>query len=105
MTIHVTEASNRVEIAINGQLGIEDQQVLVNVVHEHGQKRDYCIHLDQVPYLDSMGLGMLLVLREQLEHNEQLQLHNPTPQVMEQLAMMRFNDLFAIYNKGEAKDI
>lgn len=98
MDFHLHQDQLSVRVALCGRLTFA----------QHGAFRDVVARLDdlgeavvldlaEVDFIDSAGLGMLLVAREQVaRRGGRISLCNATGQVGRMLALAKFGDFFAI---------
>lgn len=93
-------ADNRgVVIALQGKLDPEAVQELhpqVQEVYQAGVRR-FVFDLNDLTYLSSMGVRLLLGLRNQVKNEGRVALCRPSPTIMSLLETMKLTDIFPIY--------
>jgi stage II sporulation protein AA (anti-sigma F factor antagonist) len=96
MQYRAKEDGNGKEVFLSGSFKFTDNNVfreIINDIEDFGGN-DYVLDLDGLEYIDSAGLGMLLIAREMAEKNSlQLRLRRPQGQVQQMLQVTKFIDL------------
>ncbi|ABK44595.1 anti-sigma-factor antagonist [Magnetococcus marinus MC-1] len=97
MEIQQSIDAERVVLVLRGDLNHCAHQTFMRVIHSLSPDTRCTIHLDMVASIDSAGLGMLLVLFEQLGSKPKtVLLCNPCRQVAGALRNSNFYALFEI---------
>ncbi len=94
-----TSDNRGVVIALQGKLDPEAVQELhpqVQEVYQAGVRR-FVFDLSELSYLSSMGVRLLLGLRNQVKQDGQVVLCHPSAEIMSLVDMMKLNDIFPIY--------
>jgi len=85
-------------------LGHSDERVLAEVVRvlESGAAR-VLINLDQVPYMDSAGMGALVTCgKRAVERGAALKLLNPSKRVYDLLTLVKLDRVFEMFHDETA---
>ena len=93
------QAGNSALVLLKGQFTFTDNERfrhLLNLVLEQ-RPAQFWIDLEEVSYIDSAALGMLLLLRERMEEEKLiLTLRSPHGQVKQLFDLSKFDNLFTI---------
>jgi len=90
---------NTGQIAMSGEFTFPDVDPFKQMIMELVQKRGAAITLDlsKLEFIDSSGLGMLLLARGEVQKNEcELILAHPVGQVKRMFSLAKFNKLFTV---------
>ncbi len=96
MQYRAKEEGHSKELFLSGSFNFSDNSVFREIIKdmEDYGGQDYVLDLDGLEYIDSAGLGMLLIARETAEKKSlQLCLRRPQGQVQQMLQVTRFIDL------------
>ncbi len=87
------------EVAIKGKITFSDHMDFKNIIHAVNDNscQKVTLNLENVEFIDSAALGMMLLLRDETEKNGKgLLLKTPKGQVKKMFQVSRFYDLFDI---------
>lgn len=88
-----------VEVALKGRLEFTDHERMRDVVTLIAAEKpsSLIINLADLEFIDSAGLGMMLILQEECERfGASLRLRNPTGEVLRSLELARLNEILSI---------
>lgn len=95
------EVENTLEIHIRGRFDFPVYSEFRNAYLQGDSKTRYVIDLEQIEYLDSSALGMMLLLRDHAGgETADITLRNCRPELLRILTVARFNDLFKLCSAG-----
>lgn len=86
-------------VVMRGQFTFSDNPAFRHVLEQIGKPevQRIVMHLEQVDFVDSAALGMLLLARDEAEkHQKSILLSGATGQVKKTFEMARFNMLFSM---------
>lgn len=95
MEFDIRDTGNEITASLSGQLGFQDNgdfRRLVAGLDDDGKA--LVLDLTGLDFIDSAGLGMLLVLKE--SHERAVRLRTAPGQVARLLELARFSDFFSI---------
>jgi anti-anti-sigma factor len=87
------------DVTLTGSFTFNDHQNYREILQkiEEGDVHKVVLHLQQVDFIDSAALGMLLLAQDAIEHhNKSLVLSGAVGQVKKMFDLARFEDLFTI---------
>ncbi|MBP2231305.1 stage II sporulation protein AA (anti-sigma F factor antagonist) [Azospirillum agricola] len=99
MQFQTRSTSDEVEVRLNGRLEFTDHDRLSDIVGLlDGQRaRRFTIDLSGLEFLDSAGLGMLLILQEEAEQrNIKLTVRGPQGDVKRSIDLARIGEIITI---------
>ncbi len=99
MIFKVNNAGEKLEVTFKGRLTFADYNAFRQITDLIGtiDNQQVIFDLDGLEYIDSAGLGMLLLSREKVsENNGFIKLKNPSGQVKKMLSLGKFDNLFGI---------
>ncbi|MEG3641371.1 STAS domain-containing protein [Magnetococcus sp. PR-3] len=97
MDIQRIEEGDQIALVLKGELNHFAHQPFMKSIQTLQPNHTCTIHMDMVNTIDSAGLGMLLVLFEQMGSKpKKVKLCNPTPQVSGALKNSNFFSLFEV---------
>jgi len=106
MKVEVTNVSNVAVLSPKGELDLSSSRTLEKIIGEQMDEgcKDIVIDFEDVPFLDTSGIGALITSLISLKNKEgNLKLSSLEPQVKRTLQMAGLTKIFEIYNnKGEA---
>ena len=99
MKYEISDAEGRTVLHVSGEMTISDRGEFDGLparIFRSGS-RDVVVDMTGLEYLDSAGLGMLLMLHKKAtEQGARVTIRNPGGEVKEVLELARFGILFAI---------
>ena len=102
MEIHVREAGLVTVLDLSGKLTLyQGHALLLDTVDRllHGGTGRILINLDQVPYMDSAGIGALVTCyKRALERGSTLKLLNPRKRVFDVLHLVKLDGIFECFH-------
>lgn len=104
MIYRVDSIGEKLSITFKGRLTFADYNSFRQVVELIGTVENQICTFDiqELDYIDSAGLGMLLLSREKAqENNASIMLQNPSGQVKKMLEIGKFENLFEINYTSE----
>lgn len=99
MEYSIQNHNNGIEITLEGHLTFSDNQKFKQIIDYTLESDPVHINLDfrQVEFIDSAGLGMLLLLRDACQNKHiPVTIHSPRGQVERILMISKFDQLFNI---------
>ena len=99
MELAIQTNNDHVTVKISGQFTFADNQKFKHVIELLSQEGLHGINLDfsQVSFIDSAGLGMLLLLRDQCQNNHiSISIQNAKGQVEKVFLISKFDQLFTM---------
>lgn len=99
MELQLTQSHDTLTAVISGSFTFTDNPVFSRVLSASKQPdiQYITLNLTKVEYIDSAGLGMLLMLRDHCNQiGQQLILFSPTGQVEKVFSVAKFDELFQI---------
>lgn len=106
MKVEVTNVSKVAVLSPKGELDLSSSRTLEKIIGEQMDEgcKDIVIDFEDVPFLDTSGIGALITSLISLKNKEgNLKLSSLEPQVKRTLQMAGLTKIFEIYNnKGEA---
>jgi len=99
MKYHLTTETDGLRIGLEETLGFKDHQEFRRLVSDVVERRPSRVRLDlsRLSMLDSAGLGLLVILNEQVKQGGGcVSLSRPNEDVKRLLAVVEFDKLFAI---------
>lgn len=95
MRFETRDLGSELEVTLHGRLALKDNEIfqeLMDLLQEAGG-RPVVLDLAAVDYMDSAGLGKLIILREQAQsRNTALSLRNPRGRVRDILELARLGE-------------
>jgi anti-anti-sigma factor len=88
-------------VALSGELTFADHEVFREIADRlfKGARRSVAIDLSRLEFIDSAGLGMLLIARDEaIKAERKVVLRNPQGQVKRIFAATNFDTLFTVEN-------
>ena len=99
MDVIINNEQEGMKVRMSGQFTFADNQKFREVLDITQQLEVKFIEIDfaQVDFIDSAGLGMLLLLRDACQHRHvPISLHSPQGQVEKIFNVSKFDQLFSI---------
>lgn len=99
MKYSIDSTPGKVHIAIKGRLTYTDYNNFSHITHAVGEEENQQCTLDlsELDFIDSAGLGMLLLARDQASKQQaQITLKSPQGQVLKMLELGKFDTIFLI---------
>jgi anti-anti-sigma factor len=97
--MEITVDRNAGRIAVSGEFTFTDQAPFKDVITELFQAKGAAVSIDlsKLEFIDSAGLGMLLLARDEAKKSErELILMHPAGQVKRMFGVTKFNKLFTV---------
>lgn len=94
VSINVVEEAGAVRIAVRGRFDLSLQAAFRGAYEKAGKQCAFVVDLSLVDYMDSAGLGLLLLLREHASGGPQVTLLGPNAKVARILRIASFHKLF-----------
>jgi anti-anti-sigma factor len=93
----INKNGDRIELLLEGRFTFADHESFHRLIDELGDSQpSHCIiDLSSVTYLDSAAVGMLLLMRERLDHGR-IALKGGCPSVKELIRIAKLGTLFEI---------
>ena len=101
MDYNVSQQNNKVVVHLNGQFVFTDNQKFRQILELANQDNVRAVELNfaHVDFIDSAGLGMLLLLRDQCQaRNVNVAITGATGQVERIFVISKFDQLFSIHS-------
>lgn len=102
MEIHVREEGPVTVLDLSGKMTLhQGDALLLDTVDRllHGGPSRILINLDQVPYIDSAGIGALVsCYRRAVERGSTLKLLNPKRRVFDLLHLVKLDEIFECFH-------
>lgn len=99
MEHHIKIADMHASVTLSGQLTFPDAKKFKDILDLTTDNSIKSISLDfiEITFIDSSGLGMLLLLRDDCKtNNKNLTIYSPQGQVEKMFRVSKFYDLFTI---------
>ncbi len=99
MDYNISESGNLTLVKMSGQFTFSDINKFKNILDlvMQNKTRAISLNLADVTFIDSSSMGMLLLLRDECEHNNiSLTLNSPQGQVEKIFHISKFYQLFSI---------
>lgn len=99
MLYKIITTGRKLEIEFNGRLTYSDYSLFRQITDIIGgsPNQDCIFNLSKLEFIDSAGLGMLLLARDKIQDcRGHITLINPSGQVKKMIELGRFNALFTI---------
>lgn len=99
MEYAISNQNQKLEVHLSGQLTFADHQKFKHIIEVMAAAKPEVLemHFASVDFIDSAGLGMLLLLRDQCQNqNISLFLHSVRGQVEKIFIISRFDQLFTL---------
>jgi anti-anti-sigma factor len=104
MQYQVSTRNNTIEVKVCDKITFTDIEGLREIINEmlHSDAGAMVMNLQDVEFIDSAGLGMLLLARDELAKKDgNLILRHPTGQVKRMFDVANFDALFTIEISGD----
>ena len=95
----INSTPEKVHITIKGRLTYTDYNSFNYITHAVGENsnQQYTIDLSELDFIDSAGMGMLLLARDKAsKHKAQITIKSPQGQVKKMLELGKFDTIFLI---------
>jgi anti-anti-sigma factor len=96
VSINVHEDTGSVWITVRGRFDLNLQATFRSAYEKVGKKSPIVVDLTAVDYMDSAGLGLLLLLREHAGDGPMVKLHGMNSKVATILRIANFHRLFVM---------
>lgn len=99
MEYTVNNTPSSIQVALKGQLTFSDNSKFKEIIDmlENEKLQSVSLNFREVDFIDSAGLGMLLLLRDQCqERNITVGIQSPVGQVHKIFMISKFDQLFTI---------
>ena len=97
MELEARTTPSATEVRLTGRLEFTDHDRLEDIIALFAGARRLVLDLSGLEFIDSAGLGMLLILQEEAaQRNVALVVARPRDEVRRSLELARFGDLLAI---------
>lgn len=99
MDFKTTNTGDATEVRLTGRLEFTDHDKLQDLVNLLGQssERRFVIDLSALEFIDSAGLGMLLILQEEAETRDiKMVVRGPAGEVKRSIELARLNEIIAV---------
>ena len=97
MSVEASYSGSHAQIRITGKFSFKDYQAFRRAYQDNPKGGDiqYTVDLDEVDYIDSAALGMLILLREHAgEEQSSIAIKGAKGVVLEALKMSHYDQLF-----------
>lgn len=103
MEYRVSETAEALQLALSGRLEFTDHERLTEIVdailNSRGRHRLVVLDLSELEFIDSAGLGMLLILHEEAETaNLRLVVRSARGAVKQSLELAKLGEILSIEN-------
>lgn len=98
MTSIVNIADHRAKLTLSGKLTYEENESFresLSALEEH-EAQEIMIDISNLEFVDSAGLGMLLLLRDRMPQNCRIGLSGANAQVRKILTLTRLDQMFML---------
>lgn len=95
----IRDAGSEVEVQVKGRLTFSDHKTFRDIVKSLDSHRNkgWVIELSGLEFIDSAGLGMLLIVRDAAsQHGAKVTLRGAREQAKRLIQVARFDSLFAV---------
>lgn len=101
MEYDISHQNTSITVSLSGQFTFADNQKFRNILEvvANGQTQAIELNFSEVNFIDSAGLGMLLLLRDECaKHNISLTIRGTKGQVDKIFVISKFDQLFTIHS-------
>nr|CRH06873.1 putative Anti-sigma-factor antagonist [Candidatus Magnetococcus massalia] len=96
MSIQAVEIDGHVEVFIHGNFSFKEYSTFIQLMESHEGQEQFIIHMNRISFMDSTGMGLLLLLQERVGERGRVTLANPSQRVREMLQVAHFDKIFKI---------